>query len=166
MFADHGLVAHCLELLSSLGPTRARRMFGGHGLYAGEHFVALILHEVLYLKADDIARPAFAASGCQPFAYHTRDGQRAVMAYWSAPDEALESPAAMRPWARLAMASALRAAAAKRPARPRKLAAKPRQAASPQGRPAAAAAPATGAPELRAGRKTAAPSARRKAAKA
>jgi DNA transformation protein len=123
MLADHGLVSHCLELLSPLGPTRARRMFGGHGLYAGEHFVALVIQEMLYLKADETARPAFAAAGCQPFAYSTRDGQRAVLAYWSAPDEALESPAAMLPWARLAMASALRAAAAKRPAKPHKPAA-------------------------------------------
>ena len=165
MFADHGLVSHCLELLSSLGPTRARRMFGGHGLYAGEHFVALILNEVLYLKADETARPAFAAAGCQPFSTRTRDGRRALLAYWSAPDEALESSAAMQPWARLAMASALRAAAAKRPATPRKPAATVRQTISPPGRPPAAAAPITNTPELRAGRTTAAPSARRKAAK-
>lgn len=153
MLADHGLVSHCLELLSSLGPTRARRMFGGHGLYAGEHFVALIIQEVLYLKADETARPAFAAAGCQPFGYKTRDGQRAVLAYWSAPDEALESPAAMQPWARLAMASALRAAAARRPAKPRTPAAKARQTASPQAKPPAAAPPAKSTPELRDGHK-------------
>jgi DNA transformation protein len=164
MHADHDLVAHALELLASLGPTRARRMFGGHGIYAGEHFVALVLQGVLYLKADDTAQPAFAAAGCQPFSYATRDGQRAVLAYWSAPDEALDSPAAMQPWARLAMASALRAAAARRPAKPRKPAAKARQAASAQGQPEATA-PDTNTPELRAGRKGAAPSARRRATK-
>jgi DNA transformation protein and related proteins len=166
MLADRGFVAHCLELLAPLGPTRARRMFGGHGLYAGEHFVALIVQEVLYLKADELARPAFAAAGCQPFSYTAAAGQRAVMAYWSAPDEAMESPTAMMPWARLALASALRAAAAKRPAKPRKAAAKARQTASPQGDTAAVAPPAAYTPELRAGRKTAAPSARRKATKA
>ena len=164
MLADHGLVAHCLELLSSLGRARARRMFGGHGLYAGEQFVALVLHEVLYLKADETARPAFTAAGCQPFRYATRNGQRAVMAFWSAPDEAMESAAAMLPWAQLALASALRAAAAKPPARTRKPTAKARQTAAPEGRTQAAAAE-TNSPVLRAGRKTAAPSARRRAAK-
>jgi DNA transformation protein and related proteins len=164
MLVDPGLVAHCLELLSSLGPTRARRMFGGHGIYAGEHFVALILHEVLYLKADDSARPAFAAAGCQPFSYTTSAGQRALMAYWSAPDEAMDSPAAMQPWARLALASALRAAAAKRPARPRKPKAKARQTAPAHSE--AVPSPVENTPELRAGRKATAPSARRRSSKA
>jgi DNA transformation protein and related proteins len=42
-------VAHCLELLAVLGGTRARRMFGGWGLYADDFFVALIADERLYL---------------------------------------------------------------------------------------------------------------------
>jgi DNA transformation protein len=128
MAADLGFVAHCLELLSALGAPRARRMFGGHGLYVDDHFLALIINEVLYLKADATARPAFEAAGCQPFGYITAAGQRAVLAYWSAPDDAMESPGTMQPWARMAMASALRADAAKRPATPRKTLAKARQA--------------------------------------
>ena len=109
-------VEHCVELLSALGPTRARRMFGGHGLYVDDRFVALIIGQRLYLKADDLARTAFEAAGCAPFEYTFRDGRRIVMAYWSAPDAAMDSPALMLPWARLALASALRAAASKRPA--------------------------------------------------
>lgn len=115
-----GLIAHCTELLSVLGPVRVRRMFGGHGVYADGLFLALIARDTLYLKTDEASRPAFDAAGCQPFAYDTAKGGRAVLSYWSAPDEAMESPAAMLPWARLAMASALRAAAAKRPAAARK----------------------------------------------
>ena len=116
-------------------------MFGGQGLYVDERFMALIVNEVLYLKADDVVRPAFAAAGCQPFSFTTTSGQRAVMAYWSAPDEAMESPAAMLPWARLAMAAALRAAngkqaavAAKRAAAAAKRAASPRKGAPAKGR--------------------------------
>lgn len=123
-------VNHCLELLGALGPARARRMFGGHGLYVDDRFIALIVADTLYLKTDDATREQFRAAGCAPFDYATRDGQRIVMAYWSAPQEAMESPALMLPWARLAMASALRAAASKRPAAPRSTAARPRQAAS------------------------------------
>jgi len=115
-----GFVAHCLELLAPLGAPRARRMFGGHGLYVDALFVALIVGDQLYLKADEAARPAFEAAGCQPFSYTAAGGRRAVMAYWSAPDEAMESPAGMQPWARLALASALRAAATRRSANPRK----------------------------------------------
>lgn len=134
------LVNHCLELLGSLGPTRARRMFGGHGLYADDLFVALIVADQLYLKVDDHTRTTFEQAGCRPFEYARQDGQRAVMSYWTAPDDAMESPALMQPWARLAMASALRAANSKRPATPRKPAARPR---------ATAAAKATAGPRRR-----------------
>lgn len=125
--ADAELVTHCLELLAGLGRPRSRRMFGGHGLYVDELFVALIADGTLYLKCDTETRSHFESAGCQPFAYTTRDGQRSVMSYWSAPQEAMESPALMLPWARLAMASALRAAASKRPAKARSTAASPRR---------------------------------------
>ena len=128
--ASPEFVTHCLELLGTLGPARARRMFGGHGIYVDEHFLALIIGETLYLKTDDETRPRFEAAGSVPFDYATRDGQRVVMAYWTAPQDAMESPPLMLPWARLAMASALRAAASKRPAAARSSAAAPRKPAS------------------------------------
>lgn len=110
---DAGLVDHCLELLSSVGTARARRMFGGHGLYVDDVFVALIAGERLYLKVDDGSRERFAAAGCEPFVYDGK-GKSITMGYWSAPPEAMESPALMQPWARLALQAALRAAALKR----------------------------------------------------
>ena len=113
-------VAHAAELLSALGPVRTRRMFGGDGVYADGHFLALVASDVLYLKTDAPTRAAFGAAGCRPFEFTPPGGRRVVMSYWTAPEEAMESPAAMRPWARLAMASALRAAADKRPAATRK----------------------------------------------
>ncbi len=116
MAIDGGLVQHCLELLSTLGAVRSRRMFGGQGVYLDEHFIALIAGNLLYLKADPEVRPAFEAAGCQPFGFTTPAGKRVVMGYWSAPEQAMESAALMRPWARLALDSALRAASAKRSA--------------------------------------------------
>jgi DNA transformation protein len=107
-------VAHCLELLAPLGAARARRMFGGHGLYVDDLFVALIADECLYLRADEAARPAFEQAGCHPFSYSARDRKAVTMGYWSAPDAALDSAPAMLPWARLAVASASRAKADRR----------------------------------------------------
>ncbi len=124
MVDTHEFASHCHELLSVLGRARTRRMFGGHGIYVDDLFIALIINEVLYLKADELARPAFESAGGQPFSYATATGNRTVLAYWTAPDDAMESPPQMLPWARLAMASALRAAAAKKPAAPRKPSAK------------------------------------------
>jgi DNA transformation protein len=112
------LVEHCLELLAPLGAVRARRMFGGHGLYCDDLFFALIAADRLYLKADAQTKDAFAAAGCEPFVYSARSGATA-MSYWSVPAEAMESPALMQPWARRALAAALRARAAKASAAPR-----------------------------------------------
>jgi DNA transformation protein and related proteins len=113
------LVDHCLELLAPLGAVRSRRMFGGHGFYIDDLFVAIIAVERVYLKTDAQTRPAFEAAGSEPFVYDTKTGAVAL-GYWSVPAEAMESPALMQPWARQAIAAALRARAAKPSAAPRK----------------------------------------------
>ncbi|CAN5682663.1 hypothetical protein BH11PSE8_BH11PSE8_32090 [soil metagenome] len=112
------LLDHSLELLAPLGTVRSRRMFGGHGIYVDEIFIALIAFERLYLKADALTRSRFDSAGCQPFTYDREGKPTASLNYLTAPDEAMESPAAMQPWARLALEAALRARAAK-PAAPR-----------------------------------------------
>lgn len=105
--------AHCAELLGSVGTVRARRMFGGHGFYVDEVFIAIATGEALYLKGDEATQVRFGAEGCHPFVYEAK-GRRVSLGYWTAPDDAMESPASMRPWARLAMEAALRAAQGKR----------------------------------------------------
>ena len=119
------LVDHCLELLAPLGAVRARRMFGGHGIYIDDLFVAVIGFERLYLKTDAASRERFQAAGGEPFVYDAKRGAVAL-GYWTVPAEAMESPALMQPWARQAIEAALRARAAK-PAAARS---KPRAAAS------------------------------------
>jgi DNA transformation protein len=107
-FADH-----CVELLSTLGAARARRMFGGHGIYVDELFIAIVVDDTLYLKADDATRATFEQAGSRPFTYDTRHAQHVSMNYWTVPEAALESPAELAPWARLAMQAALTAQAGK-----------------------------------------------------
>ena len=108
-------VAYCAELLGSVGSVRSRRMFGGHGFYVDDVFIALIAAERLYLKVDALTRPQFEAAACVPFVYDSA-GQAVSLGYFSAPEDAMESPPLMQPWARLALAAALRARAAKPPA--------------------------------------------------
>ena len=129
------IVAWSSELLATLGTVRARRMFGGWGLYVDEVFIAIIVGEDLFLKTDDESRPEFEAAGSRPYEYRATDVQHVEMSYWSAPAEAMESPAQMLPWARRALASALRAKASKRPARPRAPRATPRSRAATKARP-------------------------------
>lgn len=113
--------AHCAELLAPAGPVRRRRMFGAHGFYVDDLFVAIIAFGRLYLKADAGSAPLYEAAGGERFVYEAR-GQSNSLNYWTVPDEAMESPAAMQPWLRLAMQAALSARAAapaarRRPAR-------------------------------------------------
>ena len=113
---DAGFVSHCLELLAPLGRTSSRRMFSGHALYIDGLCMALIIRDTLYLKVDDTSRPLAERAGCRPFTYETKKGERAALGYYTAPEESMESPAEMLPWARRALAAAV-AARAKAPAR-------------------------------------------------
>lgn len=118
MAAGDEFVTYVLELLAPLGHARSRRMFGGHGIYVDDLFIALVAFERLYLKADEQTRPAFEAARCEAFTYETGKGDVNVMSYWTAPADALESSDEMRPWARRAIEAALRAkAAVKQPKR-------------------------------------------------
>src|SRR5215831_10320780 len=109
MAAKDAFANHCAELFAGLGPVRVKRMFGGHGIYVDDLFIAIVTGETLYLKADDETASRFEKAGCTAFSYEAKGKKRVSLNYWSAPAEALESPALMRPWAALAMQAALRA---------------------------------------------------------
>ena len=100
---------YCAELLSGLGSVRVKRMFGGHGIYIDDLFMAIVVGETLYLKTDAQTVAKFEAAGCQPFTYTAKGNRHVSLGYRAAPAEAMDSPALMQPWARLALAAALRA---------------------------------------------------------
>lgn len=83
---------------------RARRMFGGAGLYSGDTFFALIADDTLYFKVDDSNRSDFEARQMGPFQPYGPEGE--VMQYYQLPDDLLEDVEALRPWAQKALAAA------------------------------------------------------------
>ena len=103
---------YCCDLLGAIGPCVLRRMFGGFGISRDGLTVAIMTDlgqgEKLWLKADDNSRALFEAAGCQRFGY-LREGVSRGMNYYSAPEEAMDSPQQMAPWARLALEAALKA---------------------------------------------------------
>ncbi len=109
-------IAHLQDLFATLGKVQAKRMFGGQGLYFDGLIFGLVIEGVLYLKVDDETKAAFAEAGCQPFVYM---GQKKPITvnYWTVPEEAMETPQDMRPWAQRAMGAALRKANAVKPKR-------------------------------------------------
>jgi DNA transformation protein len=82
-------------------------MFGGVGIYAGRLFFALIADDTLYFKVDGSTRADFEARGMGPFRPYGEDGE--VMQYYQVPEELLEDPETLRPWAERAIAVARRA---------------------------------------------------------
>ncbi len=101
-------VLHACELLSGVGPCIARPMFGGWGISVDGMNIALIAWETLYLKTNADTEPHWLAAGAQPFVYEAK-GKSAKLNYHTPPAEAMESPALMLPWARLALQAALQA---------------------------------------------------------
>ncbi len=99
---------YCCELLASVGPCVARRMFGGWGISTNGLNIAIIAWDTLYLKVDAESEPRWAAAGCKPFVYEAK-GKAMKLNYYSAPADALESPQLMAPWARQALDCALKA---------------------------------------------------------
>jgi len=101
-------VDYVMELFGPFGTATARRMFGGHGVYLDGLMFAIVSEDTLYLKADEMNRIEFEQAGCEIFGY-TRKGRRATLNFFRAPEDAMESPELMLPWARSAYAAALRA---------------------------------------------------------
>ncbi len=63
--------AHCLDLLASVGPCVAKRMFGGWGISVDGITFAILADlgsgERLWLKTDDQTSARFLAEGCPRF---------------------------------------------------------------------------------------------------
>jgi len=116
-------VDHLLGLLADFAPVRAKRMFGGHGLFIDELMIAIVIDDVLYLKVDDGNRGRFVERGLAPFEYEAR-GRRVSLSYYRAPEELFDEAEIAIEWARSAFEAALRSRAAPKPRAARKVAAK------------------------------------------
>jgi len=100
-------VEHLRDLLADFGAVSCRRMFGGWGVFRDGAMFALVVDEAVYLKADNDSRHRFSERGLPAFSY-LRQGRAVSLSYYPAPEEALDDPRAMRPWAELAYAAARR----------------------------------------------------------
>jgi len=86
------------ELFAPLGGVGFRRMFGGAGVFCDGLMFALVLDDVLYLKADERTRPQFGAEGCEPFRYQAR-GRTVTTSYWRLPERLFDDPERFAEWA-------------------------------------------------------------------
>jgi DNA transformation protein and related proteins len=102
-----------LERMEPLGALRARKMFGGSGLYCDGVFFALVADGVLYFKVDEGNLADFERAGMARFQpFPERSG--ASMGYYEVPLEVQERPERLVEWARKALEAAQRRDVSKR----------------------------------------------------
>ncbi len=90
-----------LEQLSGLDGLTCRRMFGGHGLYAGDQFFGIVHEGRLYFKANSTTRAGYEAAGMHAFQPSPR---QTLKNYLEVPASVLEQRPDLLDWARQAAA--------------------------------------------------------------
>ena len=108
MTRSNEVVVFVLESLQPLRGVRARRMFGGFGIYKDGAMFALIAHDQLYLRVDEGNRAAYEGADLPHFT-HSGKGKSIRMPYREAPSEGFDDAEILCAWARAAYAAALRA---------------------------------------------------------
>ena len=103
------------ELFSAFGPVSVRRMFSGTGIFADGLMFGLAVRGEIFLKVDDVTRPAFEAEGSKPFVYRRGQGREVALSYWRLPERLMDDPGELARFARTALATAHHAAAKKKP---------------------------------------------------
>ena len=95
-FRDQDFLEFIVDQLSGLPRVTHRRMFGASGLYAGEHFFAIIDEGRLYFVTDEATRPRYERAGMKPFQYAPG---KFLRTYYEVPVDVLEDDGALREWA-------------------------------------------------------------------
>ena len=90
-----------LDQLRSLEDVICRSMFGGYGLYRGEHFFGILHDGRLYFKTDETTRENYRARGMGPFAPNEK---QVLKSYYEVPEEIVEDDEELVSWAREAAA--------------------------------------------------------------
>jgi DNA transformation protein len=102
---------HLTEMPEPLGPVRAKRMFGGAGIFLDGVMFGLVVDDGLYLKADDGNRGDFENLGLGPSTYQKKNREEPVqLSNFEAPAESLDDADELCDWARKAWEAARRAA--------------------------------------------------------
>jgi DNA transformation protein and related proteins len=102
---DDSFKEFVLDQLAALPDTRAKAMFGAHGLYSGETFFGILDEGRLFFKTDAASQADYTARGMGPFIYESK-GRVVTMSFHEVPPEVLENAPELILWARRAMAIA------------------------------------------------------------
>ena len=113
------------DLFAPFGDIKIRAMFGGAGIYHKDQMFGLIIAERIYLKTDDVTRPAFEREKSKPFVFHNKDGDIVAMSYLELPPRLLDDADELKSWAQSAYEAAIRSRGKKRSASAKKTKGRP-----------------------------------------
>jgi DNA transformation protein len=117
MRVSMGFREFVLDQLGGIPDLRAKAMFGGVGLYAGDFFFGILAADVLYFKVDETNRRDYEPFDSKPFEpYANAPPAKApmTMPYYAVPLGVLESAPTVVAWAKKSIAVAKNAKTAKR----------------------------------------------------
>ncbi|MCA8235719.1 TfoX/Sxy family protein [Burkholderia cenocepacia] len=103
--------------LAPLGTVVVARFFSGAALRLDGVMFGFMSRGSLFLRVDDVNRPAFVAAGMGPFSYARPTRTVALEGYYETPADVLEDAGALFDWCRSAYRAALLAGPPKRKAR-------------------------------------------------
>lgn len=96
----NAFLEHILEQLRDVDALRTKAMFGGHGLYVGDTFFAIVYDDRLYFRTDDDTRPDYEAAEMRPFRPNERQTLRNHL---EVPPDVIEDREALEEWAHRAV---------------------------------------------------------------
>jgi DNA transformation protein len=100
-------VEYLKEVFDKFGTIRAKKMFGGYGIYFDGVMFALVAHEMLYLKADASIAHHFESKHLAQFSYD-KGGKIIKMSFYLAPEEIFDDRDEAEIWAKRSFEVALR----------------------------------------------------------
>lgn len=103
--------------LAPLGTVEVARFFSGAAMRLDGVMFGFMSRGSLFLRVDDVNRPAFVAAGMGPFSYSRPTRTVALEGYYETPADVLEDAGALFDWCRSAYRAALLAGPPKRKAR-------------------------------------------------
>lgn len=103
--------------LAPLGNVTVVRFFSGAAMRLDGVMFGFMSRGSLFLRVDDVNRPAFVAAGMGPFSYERSTRTVSLDGYYEAPADVLEDAGALFDWCRSAYRAALLAGPPKRKAR-------------------------------------------------
>src|SRR6185295_19176184 len=99
---DDSFQQFVMDQLALLPGLRAKAMFGGRGLYQGDHFFGILMDGRIFFKTDAKSSDAYVKRGMEPFTYE-KAGRTMTMHYFVVPADVLESRDELVKWAEAAI---------------------------------------------------------------